>query len=633
MNSVVKYRDREIDLYPYFEGFPYMGFMCVDILDQLYYLHRSEKVTLMRTPLQALPNLESGEKVSDLDFNLFSAGNFQFDPDNGYAYFVGDEKNDEKFNLYRLDLATGEREKLTDEEYLYGMKLFRDEREIIFISRTKTSDRMVSHLKRFDIATGEITILDQDDPDWTFTWTSFIKEPRSGDYIFSVNYRSDRNMSNLIRFDTRTKKRRILLPEGVKRTMFSFLSRMLDDDHMIFLSDESGFINVYKLCLSSGLVTPITRWDTAPAGSTTLFPVDGRDLLFITQDSPVKTELYVFDPVSGRELHHETIHSNFSVHSKDYLRLFAVQTDVNDPLTYWELKPEFDGRDMFRMEKIPFIRYPEFLLDQIIHGKAEAVHYPTFDIDPSTSKSREIHAFVFIPRDMPRNPADRKAMITAFYGGDNIFSKDYQIFLQAGFIVMSPAVRGSWGFGAEFYSLNDRDLGGNEIIDLIYGARYLCERFGLKEHQVGLTGGSHGGYCAMRGLTYPDGVNGHHEHFDFGFAIAAFGISNIIDYYHTCNIPDWVLQKAGDPETEEAKLKDRSPVYHADKATGKLLLVHGENDNRVPVEQSRQMARAMEAAGKSYTYLEIPGQGHGWKGLRESLIYYKAMFDFVSALQ
>ena len=136
----------------------------------------------------------------------------------------------------------------------------------------------------------------------------------------------------------------------------------------------------------------------------------------------------------------------------------------------------------------------------------------------------------------------------------------------------------------------------------------------------------------MRGLTYPDGVNGHHEHLDFGFAIASFGISNIIDYYHTCNIPDWVLQKAGDPETEAEKLNDRSPVNHADKATGKLLLVHGENDNRVPVEQSRQMARAMEKAGKPYTYLEIPGQGHGWKGLNENLVYFKALFDFFNTL-
>lgn len=632
MHSTITYRDREIDLKPYFEGFPYFGFLFADIMDQLYYLHRGEKVTLYRAPLSPLPDLETGEKVSDLDFNLFSAGNFQFDPDNGYAYFSGDEKNDEQFNIYRLDLATGEREKITNEEYIYGFRFLREEQELVFIARKKTAQRMISYLKSMNIATGTIQTLLEDDPDWTFTWSNFIKRPDTGEYIFRVNYNYDRNQSNLISFNPLTKQKKILLPEGVKRTMFSFTDRMPDRDTLIYLSDESGYINVYKLALSTGSITPVTRWDTAPVGSLALFPVSGKDLLFVTRSTPVKTDFFVFDPADSRELYRETIHSNFHVNVNDYLRLFAIETSVDDPFTVWELIPRFDDRQGFQMEKIPFIRYPEDLLDKIVHGKAEAAAFTTFDRDEATGQPREIHAFVFTPNRLPDNPKDRKAIITAFYGGDNMFNKEYQILLQAGFIVMSPSVRGSWGFGADFYSLNDRDLGGNEIIDLIYGARYLCRRFGLEEHQVGLTGGSHGGYCSMRGLTYPDGVNGHHEHFEFGFAIASFGISNIIDYYHTCNIPDWVLQKAGNPETEAEKLNDRSPVNHAGKSTGKLLLVHGENDNRVPVEQSRQMARAMEKAGKPYTYLEIPGQGHGWKGLNENLIYFKAVFDFFNTL-
>jgi len=195
---------------------------------------------------------------------------------------------------------------------------------------------------------------------------------------------------------------------------------------------------------------------------------------------------------------------------------------------------------------------------------------------------------------------------------------------------MSPSVRGSWGFGADFYSLNDRDLGGNEIIDLIYGGRYLCRQFGMSESQIGLIGGSHGGYCAMRGLTFPEEVNGKKESFQWGFAISSFGISNIIDYYKTCNIPDWVLQKAGDPESEADKLMARSPILNAQHATGPLLLIHGENDNRVPVDQSRQMATAMKKAGKPYTFIEIPGQGHGWKGLTENITYFREVFAFLS---
>jgi len=629
--SEIIYRDRKIDLKPYFEGFPYMGFMCVDALDQLYYYHRGEKVTLRRTALTANPNLESGEKVSDLDFNKFSADSFQFDPDNGYAYFTGDERNDEQFNVYRLDLATGDREKLTDEEYIYAKKFYREDRKITFIARKKTEERMVSYLKILDLETGEIKLLGEDDPDWTFSWTSLVKHPVTGEYFFNLLYRYNRNQSNIMRFNPETGEKKILLPENVKRSMFSIYHKMLDDNHLLYLSDESGFINLYKFNIITNVATALTNWSEAPVGAIVLFPVNGRNLVFVTRDSPVKTELFVLDPETGKELHHEEIQSNFGIMSQDYQRLFAYEMSVNDPLTFWELIPEFTD-NVFSLKKVSFLQYPESLLVKIIHGQGKAIQYPTFDIDDKTGETRQIHAFVYVPDNLPANPKDRRAVITAFYGGDNLFNKEYEIFLQAGFIVMSPAVRGSWGFGADFYSLNDRDLGGNEIIDLIYGARYLCERFQLTEPQVGLNGGSHGGYCSMRGLTYPDGVNGHHEHFDFGFAISSFGISNIIDYYHTCNIPDWVLQTAGNPETDAEMLKDRSPVYHADKATGKLLLIHGENDSRVPVEQSREMANAMKKAGKSCKYLEIPGQGHGWKGLKENKTYFRSVFEFLDSL-
>ena len=85
--------------------------------------------------------------------------------------------------------------------------------------------------------------------------------------------------------------------------------------------------------------------------------------------------------------------------------------------------------------------------------------------------------------DAPARPAaaaERQAFVLAFYGGSNVFNQAAQILAQAGFIVLSPAVRGSFGRGREFYALIDHDLGGDEIVDLIYGARYLQERFGLE---------------------------------------------------------------------------------------------------------------------------------------------------------
>ena len=58
-------------------------------------------------------------------------------------------------------------------------------------------------------------------------------------------------------------------------------------------------------------------------------------------------------------------------------------------------------------------------------------------------------------------------MIHSFYGGWNLYNSHTQILAEAGIYVLSPSPRGSSGFGHEFKSLNDKDLGGNEIIDII----------------------------------------------------------------------------------------------------------------------------------------------------------------------
>ncbi len=129
-------------------------------------------------------------------------------------------------------------------------------------------------------------------------------------------------------------------------------------------------------------------------------------------------------------------------------------------------------------------------------------------------------------------------MITSFYGGGNYFDVRQQIYCEAGISWLSPAVRGSAGFGKEFGALNDGDLGGNEIIDLFYGARYLEGKLGLDPAQIGVTGGSHGGYATMRALTFPAATNGRNESYDFGFGMNHAGFSSIVTFYDATNTPD-----------------------------------------------------------------------------------------------
>ena len=220
-------------------------------------------------------------------------------------------------------------------------------------------------------------------------------------------------------------------------------------------------------------------------------------------------------------------------------------------------------------------------------------------------------------------------MIQSFYGGGNNFSLRYQILAEAGIYILSPSPRGSGGFGKEFSALNDKDLGGNEIIDIFYAAKYISEKLDIPPKNIGVFGNSHGGYATMRTLTFPNEVNGINVEFDWGFGISHAGFSDIIHFYENCNIPDWVILEAGDPKTEADKLNDRSPLYHADKMKGHLLLTHGTNDSRVPIEGSEMMTDSLTKYNKNIKLVKFNGQGHGIRGLDNTVILFQTWFDFL----
>jgi dipeptidyl aminopeptidase/acylaminoacyl peptidase len=225
-------------------------------------------------------------------------------------------------------------------------------------------------------------------------------------------------------------------------------------------------------------------------------------------------------------------------------------------------------------------------------------------------------------------------LITAFYGGENRYSAFDQIMCAAGLTVISPAVRGSDGFGKAFFALNDEDLGGDEIVDLFWVARWAEQQLGLPAARIGVYGGSHGGYATMRALTFPPRTNGRNELYPFGFGMAHAGFSDIESFYRATNIPDWVVLESGDPNVprELERMRDRSPLTHAERLRAPLLLTHGSQDWRVPVEESRRFAAKAKAAGLPVQYVEFEGQGHHIEGLALQGQAYQVRLSFLQAV-
>ncbi len=158
---------------------------------------------------------------------------------------------------------------------------------------------------------------------------------------------------------------------------------------------------------------------------------------------------------------------------------------------------------------------------------------------------------------------------------------------------------------------------------------YISKKLGIPPERIGVFGMSHGGYATMRLMTFPGTVNGNMASFPFGFGVAVAGFSDIIFEHNHSNIPDWTFLEAGDPVKDSIRLQDRSPINHGEKITGPLLLIHGNHDNRVNIEGSRMMYKKLMDLKKPVDFLEVEGQGHGFKGLENNMLYYKTIFSFL----
>lgn len=625
--DMVTFRGRTIDLKPYVDGFPFQGIMPVYEAGKIFYRQVGETTVLKEISLEANADLYAGKAISDIDFSLRNVFGYKYNPADMHLYWYGDEKNDEVLNLYRLNPATREVEKLTDVPYIFTWNFNEAKDKIAYVARLGVLENRLGELRILDLKSGEEEVIIQDTPEFRFSWGQVSWRPDESGLVITALRDAKRSAGNLMYVDLETKTAKLITDPETGRFSVYAMEEWLDNESFLYQSNEDGYNNVYRYSIASGKSSQLTTFEQDVETGELIHGLEEDPYLFLTTSSPLETRMMLMNPASGEILHSSVLSENLDVRDTENNKMMVSLTSAASLFSLKELTVSADG---FSFED--FLDMPEALSSKIIQADVERISYPTFDIDPNTGEQRMIHAYLYKPKN-PLPKEQQVVMIQSFYGGTNYFSNRTQILAEAGVYVLSPSPRGSRGFGKEFYALNDKDLGGNEIIDIIYAGKYISEKLDIPPSRIGVYGGSHGGYATMRLLTFPGEINGNKASFDWGFGISHAGFSDIIHFYENCNIPDWVILEAGDPKTEADKLNDRSPLYHADKMVGKLLLTHGTNDSRVPIAGSRMMADSLAKYNKPFKLVEFEGQGHGIKGLENEIRNYQTWFEFIEGLE
>ncbi|MFP3259658.1 MAG: S9 family peptidase [Sulfolobus sp.] len=211
------------------------------------------------------------------------------------------------------------------------------------------------------------------------------------------------------------------------------------------------------------------------------------------------------------------------------------------------------------------------------------------------SQGVRIHAFLY-----SRGREDKG--VVYIHGGPDWLCSDWfnptiQLLVNKGFKVICPNYRGSIGFGRKFNHLNDKDLGGGDLIDVISSAKIL----GTKK--VAITGGSYGGYLTMMAITkFP-------ENWCSAVAIVPF-----VNWFTEKQFEREVLKQYDEVKigNDEKLLKERSPIFFIQNVKAPLLILAGENDPRCPAEETLQVVEELKRLGREVKYKIYKGEGHGF---------------------
>lgn len=73
-----------------------------------------------------------------------------------------------------------------------------------------------------------------------------------------------------------------------------------------------------------------------------------------------------------------------------------------------------------------------------------------------------------------------------------------------------------------------------------------------------------------------------------------------------------------------------SPAKNAEKIMNPVLIVHGGEDQRVPIEHAERLIEALEKHDKKYEYMEFENEGHGFYKPKHRLKYYEKVLEFLN---
>ncbi|WP_224269969.1 S9 family peptidase [Haloprofundus salinisoli] len=254
-------------------------------------------------------------------------------------------------------------------------------------------------------------------------------------------------------------------------------------------------------------------------------------------------------------------------------------------------------------------------IPQSTFRSAETIRYESFDGrvseanattgEQSSPDRREIPAYWTLPADA--EPGETPVIVDIHGGPEHQrrpwFYPTKQYFLNEGYAVLEPNVRGSSGYGKTYTHLDDREKRMDSVKDIRAAVDWLYEHDMVDPDRIVAYGRSYGGFMVLAAITeYPE---------IWAAAVEFVGIADFETFLE--NTGEW---RRDHRAAEYGSLDDRellreiSPIHKVDRIECPLFVQHGANDPRVPVGETEQIVERVRERGVPVEKLVFEDEGH-----------------------
>ncbi len=429
------------------------------------------------------------------------------------------------------------------------------------------------------------------------------------------------NQLDLLHADSRTGATKLVLSEKSEQYIESKddtnLRYLENRDQFVFLSDRSGFNHFYLYSNVGEVQKQITSGDWEV---TKLIGIDENQkvpsLYYVsTEGSPLERNFFVTD-LAGIERTRLGTDGGINAISmsrdfKYYLRYF------NNPETPLSVHLFRVGEDA----PVTTLENNSELMSVVKEYGVVSKEFFQF----TTTDGVIINGFLLKPKDFQQE--QEYPLLIYQYSGpgsqevQNAFAARryywHQMMVQRGYLVAYIDPRGTSGRGSKFGKITHGQLGKFETQDLIEGAEYLRSQPFVDAKRIGIWGWSYGGYTAALCMMLGSDV------FKTGISVAP--VTNW-RFYDTIYSERYLKR----PQDNPSGYDDYSPTTHAEKLSGRFLLIHGTGDDNVHFQNSVALQSRLIQAGKQFESFYYPDKSHSISGDKTRVHLFQMMTDFIT---